>query len=351
MNGPSMRSAWFSAAAGVLTIAAVVAYERHALGLLWRREGVPQWGTNDIVSTAGYMVGSALLAFALVRWGMAHARMTATPPSIWRVGTPGERVWISAITAVAVLAAVLIAFAPAHFHGLAREDFIVENASALMALMAALWAWVLAWKLYRQRLGTRLEIAAVAAFGTVCFLIAGEEVSWFQRVFDFRPAWIERNWQKETNLHNFSTDAFENAYFFLAGFVALVLLPTARALRMLDGRLAPLSRLCPRESLIGVGTLISAFNYDMVMGAPTQIAFWGSIGVLAALAWHCTDRRGRFIALAWLAVAVGLQACFLAFGHQSSRRWDVTEYKELLIPAALFVWSMQMWELRTAPTR
>lgn len=146
---------------------------------------------------------------------------------------------------------------------------------------------------------------------------------------------------------HFSTDAFENAYYFLAGFVALVLLPAARASQLWDGHLAPFSRLCPRESLIGVGAVTSSLNYDMVTGAPTQIAFWGSVGVLAALAWHSTGAKGRRVALVWMALTVGLQVCFLAFGHQSSRRWDVTEYKELLIPAALFVWSMQMWEIRT----
>lgn len=98
-----------------------------------------------------------------------------------------------------------------------------------------------------------------------------------------------------------------------------------------------------------MGALISAFNYDMVMGAPTQVAFWGSVGILAALAWHSRDAGNRRIALAWLAVVVLVQASFLMFGHQTPRRWDVTEYKEPLIPAALFVWSLQMWNRRHTP--
>lgn len=340
-------SAWTLFILGVAVVVAVAGYDLMALGLHPWREGVPAWSAGNVARSLLYLAGSGCVVAAL--WRSARAvppDVAATPLSTARSSVVRAGVTVVGLLGLAI--ALLLAFDPEGFSRLAEEDNLVENASALLALLAALWAWALAWRLHRLHRRTRLEVAAIAAFGMVCFLIAGEEVSWFQRLFDWKPDFAEANQQGETNFHNFATGTFENAYYFFAGYFALVILPAARALASPLGRLAPLASLFPPPWLIGVGALISAFNYDMAMGVPTQVAFWGSLCVLAALMWTCRDEGTRRQALIWLLLALSVQAIFLAFGHRSANIWDVTEYKEMLIPTALWLWSVDLWRLAEA---
>jgi hypothetical protein len=345
----NVRTGWLLFALGVGIVAAVAGHDLFVLGLHPWREGVPEWSAGNVARSLAYLAASMCVVAALFRHGTASTAPTAgIPAAPLRAASSPVRVGVAVVALLGLAFALLIACAPVRFVSLAQEDSVVENASALFALLAAASAWTLARRLHRDPHRPRLEVAAVAALGGVCFLIAGEEVSWFQRVFDWHPSFAQANQQAETNLHNFATGTFENAYYFFAGYVVLVVLPAARAAGSPLGRLAPLASLFPSPWLIGVGALISAFNYDMVMGVPTQIAFWGSLCVLAALAWSCRDDGMRRQALIWLLLALSVQATFLAFGHRSANIWDVTEYKEMLIPAALWLWSVDLWGLTQA---
>ena len=89
-----------------------------------------------------------------------------------------------------------------HFRWLAREDGWIEYAQALCyALGAGLSAWI-AWRL-RQTPDRRWSVLYVL-FALALFWVAGEEISWGQRLLQFpTPAWLtSHNLQGETNLHN-----------------------------------------------------------------------------------------------------------------------------------------------------
>lgn len=60
----------------------------------------------------------------------------------------------------------------------------------------------------------------------VLFLMAGEELSWGQRIFNWKtPELIATyNIQKETNFHNLATQLFQNTLYF-GGWILLILLP------------------------------------------------------------------------------------------------------------------------------
>ena len=60
----------------------------------------------------------------------------------------------------------------------------------------------------------------------ILFLMAGEELSWGQRIFNWKtPELIATyNIQKETNFHNLATQLFQNTLYF-GGWILLVLLP------------------------------------------------------------------------------------------------------------------------------
>lgn len=243
-------SAWPLFVLGVTVVVAVATYDLLALGLHPWREGIPAWTAGDVSRSLCYLTGSACVVAAL--WRSAHV-VPSRAPNVPLLVARSSTVQLGAVVAgmLGLAIALLLAFDSDAFSRLAEEDNVVENASALFALMAALWAWSLAWRLHHGHRRTRIEVFAIAAFGTVCFLIAGEEISWFQRLTQWTPAFAEANQQKETNLHNFATGTFENAYYFFAGYFALVVLPTARALGSPLGRLAPLESLFPPPRLIG----------------------------------------------------------------------------------------------------
>jgi hypothetical protein len=336
-------------ALSVAIVTGVAGYDVFVLGLRPLREGAPIWSLGDVSRSLAYLVASACAVVALFRSApTSPAAFPLVEDFVLDRSSRLMRIGVTAIGGVGIASVLLLVFAPMRFTDLAMEDNVVENASAIFALLAAISMLCLAWKLFRSRRHSALEVTAVSVFGLACFLIAGEEVSWLQRVFDWHPAFADLNQQKEANLHNFATGTSENTYYFFGGYVLFVLLPAARALRVPLGRLTPLVALFPSGYLIGVGALISALNYDMAMGVATQIAFWSSLLVLAGLAWRSSNAAVRTSALTWAALAVATQAVILSFGHQSRRAWDVTEYKELLIPSALFLWSLQLWNLRPA---
>ncbi len=84
---------------------------------------------------------------------------------------------------------------PQFVGSITREDGILENMTALLfagGMFASLYA------LYHKKM---MLMAGLWAF--LCLFFLGEEVSWFQRVFDYSVPFVEQNsTQGEFNLHN-----------------------------------------------------------------------------------------------------------------------------------------------------
>ncbi|HEX5657616.1 MAG TPA: hypothetical protein VFX59_10500 [Polyangiales bacterium] len=104
------------------------------------------------------------------------------------------------LLAFAVLAAALALAerAPMHFERLMQEDGPAEWATFL----AFACAGGIGLGALRSTGGyARLTLLAVCAF---CLFVAGEEISWGQRIVGFRPPalFLEHNYQQESNLHN-----------------------------------------------------------------------------------------------------------------------------------------------------
>ena len=87
---------------------------------------------------------------------------------------------------------------------LVNEDGILEWAEVVGYAGASLLGLLLAWRLSRQ--GRRVDALLFLLFGLAIFFIAGEEISWGQRLFDVEtPAELsEINAQQETTVHNIS---------------------------------------------------------------------------------------------------------------------------------------------------
>jgi hypothetical protein len=87
---------------------------------------------------------------------------------------------------------------------LVNEDGILEWLELFGFTVAALLGFVLTRRFHRG--GARGLAALYLAFGLGCFAIAGEEISWGQRLFDVDtpPALARVNTQEETTIHNIS---------------------------------------------------------------------------------------------------------------------------------------------------
>ncbi|MCC7385137.1 MAG: hypothetical protein IT384_25040 [Deltaproteobacteria bacterium] len=103
----------------------------------------------------------------------------------------------------ALLASLLLLAAarPSAFSSLMQEDAWAEWATVFAYAAAGGLALVGALQRSRDR-WARLTLLGLAAF---TLFVAGEEISWGQRLFSFRPpkVFLEHNFQQESNLHNF----------------------------------------------------------------------------------------------------------------------------------------------------
>jgi len=81
------------------------------------------------------------------------------------------------------------------------EDGPVEWLQFLGYAGASIGSWVVVW--HRRRQGLSIALLGWVALALFCFLMAGEEISWGERITGFGLETVrEINAQKETNVHN-----------------------------------------------------------------------------------------------------------------------------------------------------
>src|SRR5687768_11565645 len=117
---------------------------------------------------------------------------------LMRVGVPG----LGALLVVAA-AIGLAQYVPNTYEALTQEDGLVEWAT----FVAFVAAGVLFWRKHWFFIGLSL----------FCFFVAGEEISWAQRLFAFQPpeVFLEHNYQQEANLHNLLKDILDTRWMVL----------------------------------------------------------------------------------------------------------------------------------------
>lgn len=233
-------------------------------------------------------------------------------------------------TLIALVSVALLLGDPSRLSQLVREDHIVEWASALLAFLAGAF-FVVAAK-GSGRASSKRTVTLVV-LGATCILLGLEEISWFQRVFDIEPPEImlNRNGQKETNLHNLATGASGNLYY-VGAVVYGVLIPALVGDRRLPARLQWLQPLVPSRLVLFGSATAAAYVYEMWNILWIQMTFWMTV---AALWTTGRDRKWRWLAT-WLnAVVVVTAAAFLTVGGNMVRGWDDTELRELIIPFGL----------------
>ncbi len=107
---------------------------------------------------------------------------------------------LATVEIVALAMVVLAGFSKDAWSALAQEDGVVEWASFVAYMMAAGWLVIVV----RKASPSWWFKGACLLLAMFCVVVAGEEISWGQRLLGFKPpdVFLERNFQQELNLHN-----------------------------------------------------------------------------------------------------------------------------------------------------
>lgn len=103
---------------------------------------------------------------------------------------------------------------PGRFVELTREDGPIENFEALLLVAGCILSGLISWSLFDQKEKTWAALYLLLALAL--FFVAGEEISWGQRIFGVAtPEWLsQKNKQHELNVHNLKlfTNALQRLY-------------------------------------------------------------------------------------------------------------------------------------------
>jgi hypothetical protein len=122
-------------------------------------------------------------------------------------GLPALLTWVIIVFPFlsALIIGLMLWFPSTHHHGerLLAEDHLVENFTVVGYLVGCGLAIALALRLQSRGVGKRLVLGFLC-YAVVCFGLAGEEISWGQRIFHFKsPEVMQReNVQHEMTIHN-----------------------------------------------------------------------------------------------------------------------------------------------------
>ena len=119
---------------------------------------------------------------------------------------------------IALLIAIKATSFDLYWDLMGAEDSLAEYATCLVYLLATALTIKIAWTHYQAEDRRAAWLLIIMAFGY--FVIAMEEISWFQRILDINsPAFFEQNnLQAETNLHNLLANDDLHKLYMLVGF-------------------------------------------------------------------------------------------------------------------------------------
>ncbi|PCJ97607.1 MAG: hypothetical protein COA50_03980 [Flavobacteriaceae bacterium] len=238
----------------------------------------------------------------------------------------------------------LLVFNNAVFDALAKEDSIIEYSSALLAFLSSAILLFSYFKFLRSSSNKNMLLKGsvlVIAFGL--FLIAMEEISWFQRILDYKtPEAFMSNKQREFNLHNFQTNYVEGAYYFGA-FIFFLCIPYLKinSFKFLINK--RLEGLVPSRVVMIIGALSCTYTYDMWNIAFMQFAFYGSIVILWQISKKELHKRERLFLRFIIIFIILVQLIFVSFGTHYIRSWSITEYREFMIPFGFFIYALGLY--------
>lgn len=315
------------ALASIVIFALLSAFEILVLGRAPLEEAPARFDFFALVKT-----GLALFCSAAIVLGLRPERGQDT-----RLSGRWRRAALASLT-IAIGLTLVFALSAEAFYQLGREDGPIEWTTAGLALLASL---LLIGRALRSPDRPAAARIAVALLGAVLLVLAGEEISWGQRLIGLEtPDLFAANLQNETNLHNFASNTVEMVSY-LGAFGLLVVLPFSANMAGI-GRLGAFAAFVPRPAVAAVSAPLTAFNYDQWNIFPVQIAFFSTVLIFLLWALGARERSSAGLYIGTALLLVVAQASFLYWGEAFRRLHDVTEHKEFFIAAGLLVYAVHI---------
>ncbi|MCL2173683.1 hypothetical protein FWH58_00045 [Candidatus Saccharibacteria bacterium] len=276
---------------------------------------------------------------------------------------PSARILMIAVPAIVLLFVLIQVFWPEFAVLLVRKESwpFYRNAifvKAAFQLVAAIFFAILAHSFIKKK--QLLPAIFACLIIAVLILMAGEELSWGQRIFHWSTpdSWKAINAQHETNLHNLFTQVFQNTLYF-GGWLLLVALPFWRnCLKKFLSKFKKISFLGdwlpPTYFLI---IFAAAFGLCDAIVAGTGLHFGSNlfnvIATAAILVYLVVPARG--ILAERICLTLGVFAIALFFNLFVSEVWQrnsgtPTEYLELFISFGIMCWAINL-KRRLLPVR
>lgn len=256
---------------------------------------------------------------------------------------PVEILFILGTLSISFIFLFLFVSDPIIFSMASLEDRLIEWSSALLSFGSAIIVAISFLK-YRNNLNIpKTTKVSLALLSLVFFLIAMEEVSWFQRLLHLKTAKIfDGNQQDEMNLHNFATDFIENIYY-MGAHLFFVVLPFFYLLYPSLSDKKYLRLFIARPFITVIGTVSCAYTFEMWNVSLMQISFFSGIIILLFFTVCSTSKHERFLIALTIILVMVTQGLFLMKGEETFLRlWEISEYKEFFIPLTSIIYSLDL---------
>ncbi len=330
---PSKRIALIS---GVLSIGIIFVIDLF-VGIRNFEDAIPYTSALYIIRTVFVFVSVIAIILSLLNNNVSRFIIDTKEGALFQKASIIVTLLFSAVTLY------LFLFKPIVFNNLSKEDNFIEWTSALFLFVScfiALYTLLRFSKSFGQFKVIRYSILLLSI---AYFVMAMEEVSWFQRVLEIKtPEAFESNLQEELNLHNFATNIFEHIFYF-GTFILLVVLPAIRFLYPSITNVKFLNVFIARPYMAIIGAVASAYNFDTWNNAFTQIAFFSSIVGLCIYLFLSKRNSEKYIVLFSVVLILVSQVMFFKNSSVFDRIYEITEYKEFFIEIALLIYSLEVY--------
>jgi hypothetical protein len=321
----------------IVGLVSVIALDKSYWGTGIFLEGWPDLSRGYLIRSIVIFISISAMFWSLI--GRNRPRLVLADSD----GLPIERLSILGMLLVTIILLFLFLFKTSVFNTIWLEDSYIEWGSFIFLISSSI-TFIVSFATGRNNvIVSRLTRWTLLFLALAFFIIAMEEVSWFQRVLEVKtPGLFSKNLHGELNLHNFIINQVENAYYF-AAFLFLVVLPFIRAIFQTMFKDNRMKVFVPRPFISIIGAIVCAYNFDLWNIIFTQIAFFGAVVILFAYVLFCINWKDRIIALFAIFVIIITQAYFLTNVQKFFRIWEIREYKEFMITLAFFVYAVDVY--------
>jgi hypothetical protein len=240
----------------------------------------------------------------------------------------------------------LFVYHPHYYEFLAEEDYIVETSTAVMLLASSGIFLLISTMFIRFNRCPSIFIIIPLVLGLGLFFVGMEETSWFQRVLDIdTPGAFKGNQQGETNLHNFASILFQQAYYF-GSFCLFTILPFVKSETSVLQKEFFLF-FSPSRFFVFVSALFISYDYLDLYFSNTwflmHFSYFMSLFILVYYTWLLRSADKTFLLPTLVFYYLLTTVIILCFIFQYVEQpWITEEYKELMISICFLLYSLEI---------